>query len=332
MKRVCLLASLLAAAAGTVCADSTTTLTCNQTGAENSLIPTGDLQTNSSLYGFGCFTNQFVNATAWDSLDWGSTTAPGGLGPAVTDGTPLSVSTSLAVDARTSAGLGVDLQLAPDYSGTANAVVRADNTALVWAASPKAGPARWVIPGSQNTPTDLSLDAGHFDAPGPTGPPVQGAGYGYPYGDHLVELQNGGPLELMFLGSSVFGVWFQISSLEGIDSNFNATVEALDSNKNVLGTYSIQAGGSGGGCLSLSSNMSRPTPCNDAPYIGFYDPQGRIHSVYISAIDPSTNNLIGFAIDTLRVDEVPEPSMPLLVGGGLAAFCLWRRWRLTQSR
>src|SRR5271157_2109993 len=93
MRRVCLLASLLAAIAGTVCADSTATLVCNPGGAENSLIPTGDLN------GFGCFKNQFINTTAWDSLDWGTSTAQGGLGPAVTGGTPLSVSTSLAVAA-----------------------------------------------------------------------------------------------------------------------------------------------------------------------------------------------------------------------------------------
>jgi hypothetical protein len=317
MRRVCLLAGLLAAAAGDLCASSF--LNCALSGlATGVIIPTG--ATSS-----GCWTSTFINATVNDSLDWGAPTTSGGLGAAVTPGNTFPVSTSLAVDARTTDGFGVGLQLAPDYSGTAGSLVRADNAALVWASHPTVGPARWVIPGSQGTPSNLALFAGNFNAPGPTGPPVQGASYGYPYGDHLVELQNGGPLELTFLNQGVLGVWFEISSLEGIDSNFDASVEAFDSSGNVLGTYSIQAGGSGGQCLSLSSNP--PTPCNDAPYVGFYDPEGRIHSIYISVFDPSSNNLIGFAIDTLMVDEVPEPSMPLLVGSGLAAFSLWRRWR-----
>jgi hypothetical protein len=172
----------------------------------------------------------------------------------------------------------------------------------------------------------LALFPGHFNAPGGTDAPVEGAGYGYPYGDHLVELQNGGPLELTFLNRDVLGVWLRVSSMTS--SDFNASVEAFDSSGNVLGTYNIQAGGSGGQCASLSDDL--PTPCNDAPYIGFYDPEGRIHSIYISVL--SNNNLVGFAVDTLSVDEVPEPSIPPMIGGGLAAFSLWRRWRRTRSR
>src|SRR5271157_4179369 len=83
MRRVCLLASLLAAIAGTVCADSTATLVCNPGGAENSLRPT------CCLKWFGCFKKQFLNPQAGESSDWGTSTAQGGLGPAVTGGTPL---------------------------------------------------------------------------------------------------------------------------------------------------------------------------------------------------------------------------------------------------
>jgi len=318
VRRVCLLASLLAAAAGEVCASSF--LNCALSGLATGVsLPTGATSG-------GCWTNTFINATVNDSLDWGAPTTSGGLGAALTPGNTFPVSTSVAVDAWTVGDDGVSLQLAPTYSGTAGSVVRADNAAWVWAAHPTVGPARWVVPGSQGTPTNLALFAGNFNAPGPTGPPVQGAGYGYPYGDHLVELQNGGPLELTFLTQPALGVWFEISSIAGVNSNFDASVEAFDSSGNVLGTYSIQAGGSGGQCASLSQNP--PTPCNDAPYVGFYDPEGRIRSIYISVFDTSpNNNLIGFAIDSLTVDEVPEPSVPLMIGGGLAAFSLWRRWR-----
>jgi hypothetical protein len=310
-RRVCLLAGLLAAA-GNLCAS--TYLNCALSGLAS--VPTGATSG-------GCWTNTFINATVNDSLDWGAPTTSGGLG-AARSGNSFPVSTAFGVNAGTSEGFAVDLQLAPTYAGAAGAVVRADDSALVWAAHPTVGPARWVIPGSQGTPSNLALYAGHFDSAAGSLP--SGSGYGLPYGDHLVQLQNGGPLELTFLARPVLGVWFQISSMAGISSDFDATVEAFDSSGNVLGTYSIQAGGSGGQCASLSHNP--PTPCNDAPYVGFYDPEGNIHSIYISVTDTSPNhNLIGFSIDSLMVDEVPEPSIPLMICGGLAAFSLWRRWR-----
>jgi hypothetical protein len=71
-------------------------------------------------------------------------------------------------------------------------------------------------------------------------------------------------------------------------------------------------------------------PCNDAPYVGFFDPQGRIGSVYISVFNVGSPTIpIGFAIDSLYVDEssVPEPAIPLLIGTGLAAMALYRRKR-----
>jgi hypothetical protein len=318
MRRVCVLASLLAAAAGSVYADPTATLVCNQTGAESSLIPGGDLSG-------GCFTNQFINTTALDSLNWGSAGA---------SGTSLPVSTYLAADFQTVGYEGVAVQLAPTYSGGSGAVETATNVGYVWAAHPTVGPARWVIPGTQGTPAVNNPDAGHFNSASPAGQPpnVNAPAPGTPVGDSLLELQSGGPMELTFLKPSVFGAYFEISSLVGTaDASFDASVEALDSSGNILGTYNIQAGGSGGTCTSVSHNP--PTPCNDAPYIGFYDPQGRIHSIYISVTDPSTGYLVGFAIDTLMVDDapVPEPSIPLMVGGGLAAFSLLRRWRRTRS-
>jgi hypothetical protein len=67
--------------------------------------------------------------------------------------------------------------------------------------------------------------------------------------------------------------------------------------------------------------------------VGFYDPQGRITSIYISVFNPgSLSTPIGFAIDSLKIDPlvpppVPEPAMSLLIGGGLAAMALYRRRR-----
>jgi hypothetical protein len=92
--------------------------------------------------------------------------------------------------------------------------------------------------------------------------------------------------------------------------------------------------GTGGTCLSLYQGPSAaPVPCNDAPYVGFYDPQGRISSIYISVFDPADTrfrNPLGFAIDSLYAQEAPEPALPLMIGGGLAAIALYRRKRRSQ--
>ena len=334
MRAVYLIAGLLAAA-GNLCASAT--LNCALSGlATGVVVPTAF--TNSST---GCWSTTsagFINATYNDSLSWGAPTTQGGLGTA-TLGNKLPVTTSGGVTATTQQGFGVGLQLAPNYSGASGYLVREDNAAYVWSSSLS----RWLNQGIPNVTPSLQLDPGHFNAPGPTGPSVAGAGYGSPYGDQLVELPNGGPLELTFLNQGVFGVWFRISSQSGlVNTSFGASVEAFDSSGNVLGTYSINAGGSGGQCGAPAAGaqpatglfvQTGPVPCNDAPYVGFYDPQGRIKSIYISVTDPTqNNNLIGFAIDSLTVDEVPEPSIPLMIGGGLAAFFLWKRWRRAPAR
>jgi hypothetical protein len=169
----------------------------------------------------------------------------------------------------------------------------------------------------------------------PGGPSGQypGTNYGYPYGDHLLELGTGGPLELSFGGNNVLGVWLEISALTNLaNGNFDATIEAVDGSNHSLGTYNIVAGGSGGVCGSVNTWIlhNPPTPCNDAPEIGFYDPQGRIKSIYISAYDLSGNR-IGFLIDSLAISEVPEPAMPLMIGGALAAMALYRRKRRSHA-
>ena len=328
MRAVCLIAGLLAAA-GNLCASAT--LNCAMGGlATGVIVPTAF--TNSST---GCWSTTltgFINTTYNDSLNWGAPTTQGGLGTA-TLGNQLPVTTSGGVTATTQSGFGVGLQLAPNNSGASGNLVREDNAAYVWSPSPVSG---WLPQGIPTVTPSLQLYAGHFNATGPTAP---AAGY---YGDQLIELPNGGPLELTFLNQGVLGVWFQISSQSGlVNTSFGASVEAFDSSGNVLGTYSINAGGSGGQCGFPAGAQSAtglfvqtgPAPCNDAPYVGFYDPQGRIKSIYISVTDPTqNNNLIGFAIDTLTVDEDPEPSIPLMIGGGLAAFFLWKRWRRAPAR
>jgi hypothetical protein len=135
-------------------------------------------------------------------------------------------------------------------------------------------------------------------------------------------------------------VWFEIAALSGSNSLFQVDVQAFGNGGVSLGSYTLTesgAYGSGGTCSTLTGRP--PVPCNDAPYVGFYDPEGRIRSIYISvcAVGAVCNpNLagyapIGFAIDSLLVDEIPEPAMPLLIGGGLAAILLYGRKRRSRA-
>jgi hypothetical protein len=151
--------------------------------------------------------------------------------------------------------------------------------------------------------------------------------------DKLLESSSGAPLELTFLSDPVYGVWFQIASILGTNSFFTAQVQAFDSSHHPIGSYQLTESGlsgTGGLCPSVAANS--PEPCSDAPYVGFYDPQGRISSIYISVFDPSSlSTPIGFAIDSLLVDPVPEPAMLLMIGSGLAAMALYGRKRRARS-
>jgi hypothetical protein len=129
-------------------------------------------------------------------------------------------------------------------------------------------------------------------------------------------------------------VWFSISSLGGTNSLFVAEVQGYDSSGDLIGSYQLAESGpygSGGQCLSLEAN--HPMACDDAPYVGFYDPEGRISSIYISVFNPGNLSApIGFAIDTLEIDPfaeqgVPEPAVLLMSGSGLAAIALYSRKR-----
>ena len=71
-------------------------------------------------------------------------------------------------------------------------------------------------------------------------------------------------------------------------------------------------------------------PCNDAPYVGFYDPEGRIRSIYVSVFNHNGTTPVGFAIDSLYLEPIPEPAVPLMIGGGLAAMALYRRKRRSR--
>jgi hypothetical protein len=280
--------------------------------------------------GDGCFTTNFANVTSLDSLNWGapiSTSGESGLGSAVPPNNQyiLSNPNDPVVDRTATANnYQVQVQLPTAYVGTlANYLTRMDDFAMIWSGS------SWVAPGN-SSPDSF---AGHFNSASPSAQT--------PDGDPLVALPSGGPLELSFLNAPgpMSGIWFQIAALSG-DANtyFTASVQAFDVYGNPLGTYTLSEGppgaGTGGQCTSLSSVP--PAPCNDAPYVGFYDPEGRINSIYISVIGNnslgvSTGVPVGFAIDSLYMDETDEaPAVPLMIAGGLAAMALYRRKRLAR--
>ena len=253
MRRVYLLASVLALAAGNLCANSALTLACS---LNVSGLP-GPFSGLGGVGGNGCFSTSFSNVTTLDSVNWGApteTSGQSGLGDATPGNSfPIGVLNPVQYRTATTAGDQVTVQLPATYQGTATSVTRADNFGLQWNGS------AWVAPGTPGT-QNLAGFPGHFNSAVIPGSAA---------GDHLLELTNGGPLELSFLGTAtgpVLGVWFQMASLAGQNSLFVAEVQAFDKDGNSIGTYTLTesgAYGSGGQCASLS--FSPPLPCNDAP-------------------------------------------------------------------
>jgi len=285
----------------------------------------------------GCFSTSFITTTGWDSLNWGAPNVYGtgsgqsGLGNAT--GSSIGITNSSGPDVQSVHGLDMQVQRAPIGSGSSTSISRVDNLYYEWNGS------GWFSPGGHGLPA-LAYFPGHFNSNAPASPPVQAPPPGAPAGDHVLRLpSNGSSLDIVMLNNTAYGVWFQIGSLscaahDGYAANvnclFDVTVQAFDSLNQSIGSYTLAESGtygSGGQCTGLITQTPGPVPCNDAPYAGFYDPEGRIQSIYISVFNHGGSSQVGFSIDTLLVDPVPEPAMPLTIGGGLAAIALYRRKR-----
>jgi hypothetical protein len=191
-----------------------------------------------------------------------------------------------------------------------------DNTALAWNGS------SWV-PAFLMTPSGTF--GGHFNSETtPPGPAPEGV-----LGDNLLGAvaapgtnNPNTTVTLTFMQTLSF-VEFQVSNLQGANSNFTAELVAYDSNGHVLGTYQVVDTGGGGQCMGLG-NTAGPQPCNNAPYVQFYDPSDRIASVELVM-----NDTAGALLDTLSVagdPPVPEPSSAglLAIGILLVAFAAKR--------
>jgi len=186
-----------------------------------------------------------------------------------------------------------------------------DNTALAWNGS------SWV---PAFLVTTAGTFGGHFNSETtPTGPPPEGV-----MGDNLLGAvaapgsTNPDTTVTLTFAQTLSFVEFQVSSLQGTNANFTAELIAYDSGGHILGTYQVVDTGGGGQCAGLG-NTAGPQPCNDAPYVQFYDPEDNIASVELIM-----NDTAGALLDTLDVagTAVPEPSSATLFAIGMLFVAL----------
>jgi hypothetical protein len=199
-----------------------------------------------------------------------------------------------------------------------------DNTALAWNGS------SWVPAFLVST---AGTFAGHFNSETtPPGPPPEGV-----LGDRLLGVvaapgsTNPDTTVTLTFAHALSFIEFQVSSLQGTNSNFTAELIAYDSNGHVLGTYQVVDTGGGGQCAGLA-NTAGPQPCNDAPYVQFYNPEDNIASVELIM-----NDTAGALLDSLSIagdppNGVPEPSSAALFAIGMLLVAVaykrdyLRRW------
>ena len=216
---------------------------------------------------------------------------------------------------------------------SAGLLQRSDNTAFAWDG------VEWTLPSLVPGGANISTFAGRFaapDLPCLVGPPTcnyAGTDVGLTggqFGDYLVGVIGGAPLTISF-ATPVTSAGFLVSARTLLD--FTATLQAYDSQNNLIGTYAIVAGGLGGTCAGLTAFINgMPQPCTGdnayyapAPFIGFVAPPNQL----ITRLVLQTTDNSGLFLDRMYFSAVPEPSTVLLTGGGfgLLAWLLRRRAR-----
>jgi hypothetical protein len=284
----------------------------------------------SNCYGSG------VSFTSNDSLNLYSAFGSASASPIDMNNGPLT--------AATTNGVGVQFTLGPGGTtmaggldaafSTSHYLTREDNTADVWVTD-GLGHYAWDIPGAYGP--NFNAYAGQFEAPTAhvIGTEASGA-----WGDYLIgpTLGDGAPANgtvVINFAQGVGDVGFDISSVSGgaANTNFTAEMDAY-AGSTLLGSYLINATGSGGICAALRpSSGADPVPCNDAPLMGYVDPNNSITKVVIYAKDATGDD--GFMIGDLRVqdgavDPAPEPADYLLIGGGCLLLSLYARKRFAH--
>ncbi len=291
--------------------------------------------TSSSLISTGCGQTFVAN----EFMNWGLPTSSGGLGQALDP--PPNLGQSAIATASNGSGQLTSEQIAIDSKNMT--LERFDNTTYAWDAALN----EWVSPtflefGSSPSES-VNTFAGQFDAPdletssAPYGP----GNLQNPFGDNLLgAVPNAGSNAEMMLTFSqpLYGLAFEVSSATNL--NFIATLDAYNSSGGLIGVYQVNGTGVGGICAGLN-NSAGPVPCNDAPVIEFYDPQGRIASVVLTVNDTS-----GLFIDSMSLTSLasggltgaPESNTAPLIGIGLIVLALaakrtshWRAPRKSVS-
>lgn len=270
-----------------------------------------------------------------DFMNWGAPVGQGGLGEAISP-----PSNQIPVNVTSEFGVGISVSSNMEMQ-------RADNTEYAWDASTS----QWVLPTVANGFAEsINTFMGNFGAPsmptytGTTNQPAYGPdNYPYQFGDPLLaalpgQIASPGPFggsgpvsspDLVFtFNAPLFGIAFRVSS--AANQNFSAVLDAYDSSNNLLGRYEVDDIGDGGICTTLS-NTSGPVPCNSAPLIQFYDPEGRIANVVLT-MNGDPNGMYVDGISLLSSDVgAPEPKSTILIGAGLILFALVSR-RYSRSR
>jgi len=170
---------------------------------------------------------------------------------------------------------------------------------------------------------------GHFDAP-PNSALNSAMAPGLP-GDHLMGLlvdgtTSAGVLTVNFSGG-LSNLGFRLAANEL--SIFDATIRifsGLNGTGSQIDQLNLRDLAGGGLCTSLSASSNSnlvPSPCNDAPFLGFLDAGG------IRSLTVGTSDTRGFYIGNLLYANtpVPEPASFLLCGLGAAALIVAQRRR-----
>jgi len=278
-------------------------------------------------------------------MNWGAPVANGGLGEALSPPGNPTLNQPVYVTAASPGGF-----IAADQIGiTSNMLIeRTDNTVYAWDSAADGGQGAWLAPSFFAAPPNESFNTfgGHFNAPSfeqstlPFGP----NNYPYEYGDPLLgTLAPSGPSVgnasmTMTFSQALYGLSFEVSNRSGVNSDFIATLNAYDSSGVLIGVYELNTNGTGigGMCPGLTDPAADPTsidpvPCNNAPVIQFYDPEGRIKSVVLTVNDTS-----GLFIDAMSMDvAAPDPGTAPLIGIGLIVLALAAKrashWRQAKN-
>jgi hypothetical protein len=157
-------------------------------------------------------------------------------------------------------------------------------------------------------------------------------------GDYLLGSANANAITIQSTAnnSALTSFGFRIASQDL--TSFDVVINLLDVNGNVIQTlnasnYSALGNLSGGGNQCTSLAASPPVPCNTAPFIAVMPSQSNVFGFTVVTTNTSGGaDAMGFYMDTLYYNQLPEPASLLLTGIGFASLlALHRRRKRRQA-